>query len=136
MSTPEKTVDELTAALRQLQEEHAKELDLQEQRYQLLYEKNPTMFFTVGMDGLVLSVNEFGASSLGYSKQELLGQQVWNVFHPDDIPFVKKSVAKALRSDHKISQWEFRKIHKDGSVIWIRENVQIIRPEGEEPFLL
>ncbi len=36
-----------------------------EERYRTLYDYNPSMYFTLGADGTVLSVNRFGAAELG-----------------------------------------------------------------------
>ncbi|MDH5740570.1 MAG: PAS domain-containing protein, partial [Nitrospira sp.] len=40
-------------------------LKTSEQRYESLYEHNPFMYFTLASDGIVLSVNRFGAEQLG-----------------------------------------------------------------------
>ena len=47
-----------------------------EQRYQALYDLNPTMVFTVDHLGRVLSTNQIGAAELGYQVAELIGQPV------------------------------------------------------------
>jgi len=44
-----------------------------EQRYRFLYEKNPSMYFTMDTDGIVLSVNSFGA-------EQLIGKPVRGLF--------------------------------------------------------
>jgi PAS domain S-box-containing protein len=55
-----------------------------EERYRALYDNNPSMYFTVDGDGIVTAVNEFGAEQLGYTVEELIGQPVLEIFHPDD----------------------------------------------------
>jgi PAS domain S-box-containing protein len=55
-----------------------------EQRWQAVFEHNPTMYFIIDDAGSVLSVNPFGAEQLGYSVDELVGRSVLNVFHETD----------------------------------------------------
>ncbi|HWC51347.1 MAG TPA: PAS domain S-box protein, partial [Nitrospira sp.] len=55
-----------------LEEETRRRLEVEstlqdsEARYRLLYDNNPTMYFTLSPDGTVVSVNQFGATQLGY----------------------------------------------------------------------
>src|SRR5439155_1600265 len=45
-----------------------------EERYRVMYQDNPSMYFTVDAAGRVLSVNQFGAEQLGYAPEELEGK--------------------------------------------------------------
>jgi len=47
-----------------------------EKKYQDLYDNAPDMYFTVSPEGIVISVNQFGANQIGYSKEELIGNPV------------------------------------------------------------
>jgi PAS domain-containing protein len=47
-----------------------------EERYRALYEENPSMYFTLGPGGTVVSLNRFGAEQLGYTVEELVGEPV------------------------------------------------------------
>jgi len=98
-----------------------------EERYRTLYEDNPSMYFTVDQDGIVLSVNKFGAEQLGYTVEELLEQSVLTVFHPEDRDSVLKQLNSCLQSPNEISQWEFRKVRKDGSIMWVEETARAVR---------
>ena len=102
-----------------------------EERYRALYENNPSMYFTIDAQGAVLSVNRFGTEELGYSSEELQGNSVFTVFHPDDRDAVLEEFTKCLQHPMQVAHWEFRKIRKDGSVIWVREAARAVRtPEG------
>ena len=52
-----------------------------EERYKLLYDDNPTMYFTLNKEGLILSANKFGCEQLGYTQNELIGMNVIYLFH-------------------------------------------------------
>ena len=54
-----------------------------EQRYQTLYDLNPTMFFAIDRKGIVLSANEIGATELGYGVAEMVGQPIWRFYPPE-----------------------------------------------------
>jgi len=84
------------------------------------------MYFKISEDGIVLSVNQFGAEQLGYTIDELVGESVLNVFYPDDRVTVQKRLAKCIKHPRHVAYWEFRKIRQDGSLMWVKENVRVI----------
>ena len=103
---------------RKVSEEALKE---SEARFRILYHDNPAMYFTVDPAGVVKDVNQFGASQLGYEPDELVGAEVLDVFHPDDRQAVREQLNSVLLRKGEPTVWEFRKVRKDGSVIWVRE---------------
>lgn len=108
-----------------------------EERYRILYEKNPTMYFTVDPEGTVLSVNQFGASQLGYAIEELVGRSVLQVFYEEDRPKVVAQLVSCLQNPDQIGHWELRKARKDGSIIWVRETACIVQnTDGNTVFLI
>ncbi len=80
------------------------------------------MNFTIDREGIVRAVNSIGAEHLGYSAGELIGQPVLNVFYPEDRKSVLAQLKKCLNNPNKVHTWEIRKVKKDGSLIWVREN--------------
>lgn len=102
-----------------------------ERRYHALYEDNPTMFFTLAIDGTVLSVNQYGAAQLGYAPHELIGRSVLDVFHRSDRAQVLEQLAACLTKVTKTITWELRKVRKDGTVLWVRECARAVPdPKG------
>jgi two-component system, LuxR family, sensor kinase FixL len=103
----------------------AQELHSDERQWQEVFEHNPAMYFMVDASGIVLSVNAFGASQLGYAASELVGQSVLNlVFEEDDREFVRRKMSLCLETPERSSTWEVRKRRKDGTMLWIRENAR------------
>ncbi|MFB9266793.1 PAS domain S-box protein [Bradyrhizobium erythrophlei] len=98
-----------------------------EAQWQEVFEHNPVMYFMVDGTGTVLSVNTFGAAQLGYSVGELLGQSVLKVFAAEDRPMVLSNVATCLDGIGQPHSWEIRKVRKDGSRLWVRENAKAVR---------
>ena len=102
-----------------------------EQRYHALYEDNPTMYFTLAIDGTVLSVNRYGAGQLGYAPHELMGRSVLEVFHRKDHAQVLEQLAACLTNVTKTMTWELRKVRKDGTTLWVRECARAVPdPKG------
>lgn len=107
-----------------------------EDRYRALYEENPSMYFTLATDGTVLSVNQFGARQLGYAAEELLGRSVLTLFHDDDRPRVHNSLTALLAHPDRVGHWEFRKIRKDGTVLWVKETARVVHHDRGAPVVL
>ena len=108
-----------------------------EERYRALYEDNPSMYFTLDAEGTILSVNRFGARQLGYEAVDLAGRSVLSIFCEADKEAAAKHLADCLRTPAQISQWEIRKVRKDGGVMWVRENARAVRdPEGKTVVLV
>ncbi len=106
------------------------------EKYRVLYEDNPTMYFTVARNGKVLSVNRFGAMELGYSPEELVGQPVLSVFHPEDKEAVRKQLEHCLENTDRVVTWEFRKVRKDGGVLWVKEAARALRQANGQDIIL
>jgi PAS domain S-box-containing protein len=107
-----------------------------EAQWREVFEHNPVMYFMVSPTGIVMSVNSAGATQLGYTAEELIGQSVLNVFFEEDREVVKGHVATCLGDLGHSHSWEIRKIHKDGRVIWVRENAKAVRRSGNDAIIL
>lgn len=102
-------------------------LQTSEERYRVLYQENPCMFFTVDAAGTVVSVNHYGAQQLGYQVEELIGQPVINVFYEPDKATVLEAFRACLGAPNQVAHWKFRKTRKDGSVLWVKETARPIQ---------
>lgn len=90
------------------------------------------MYFTIDKKGVVKSVNSAGAEHLGYSETELLGQSVLNVFYPEDRKIVLAQIQECINTPDEVHTWEIRKVKKDGSLIWVRENAKSTHSGGRK----
>ena len=115
----------------------AQELHGSERQWREVFEHNPAMYFMVDASGIVLSVNTFGASQLGYAASELVGQSVLNlVFEEDDKEFVRRKMSLCLETPEQSISWEIRKRRKDGTMLWIRENARAMRWSPNQVIML
>ena len=104
-----------------------------EERYQNLFDNAPDMYFTVSTDGTVTSVNQSGADYLGYSKEELVGNSVWTIVYNNDLESVQKEFAEILSEKLLKSELEFRRVRKNGSILWVHERTHLNLDDKERP---
>lgn len=104
-------------------------LKTSDQRYQFLYENNPSMYFTLAQEGTVLAVNHYGADQLGYSQEELTGQSILRLFDAHDHQTVLEQLSICASNPTKLFHWEIEKIRKSGTRLWVREHARAIQDE-------
>ena len=121
-------VSSLTAKLSKV----AEELRQGEAQWREVFEHNPAMYFIIDPGGTVLSVNAFGAAQLGYTVNELVGQTVLNVFFEEDREVVQKHFSVCLANLGQSNSCEVRKIRKNGTVLWVRENAKALRRSDKQ----
>ena len=120
---------ELISLVKTLQdklEQSGRENPLSENEHTDFFDNAPDMFFSIHPNGRVLSVNAFGAKNLGYFEEELIGQEVWKVVHKEDLSRIKNRISEILQKKIVKSELEFRKIRKNGTVIFVHEHTQLI----------
>ncbi len=105
-------------------------LRFSEARYRALYCDNPMMIFTLDADFTILSANPFCAAHLGYSIDELEGMSALQVFHKNDRVAVTGELRNCLQNPGRVYQWQFRKIRKDGGLLWVEETAQAVYDLG------
>lgn len=125
----------VTGLVRRLQAARSERRDSEEQ-WKAAFENNPTMYFMLDASGIVLSVNQLGATQLGYSADELIGRPVLNVFHEADREAAQRNAAACLEQSGRAISWELRKIRKDGSMLWVRETARAMLMKGRPVVLI
>ncbi len=97
-----------------------------EARYRAIYQGTPSIYFVLDAEARVLSINEFGAESLGYTVEELLGKHAGMVVHEDDREETVQRFHIGMGDPDKITYWELRKVCKNGNVIWVKDTMRVI----------
>ncbi|MEY9110167.1 PAS domain S-box-containing protein [Bradyrhizobium yuanmingense] len=105
-------------------------------QWQQVFEHTPVMYFMVDPAGTVINVNTFGAEQLGYTPAELIGRSVLDVFLAEDRATVRACVALCLKTLDQSHTWEIRKVRKDGSKLWVRENAKAMLRANGGPIVL
>lgn len=96
-------------------------------RYRVLYEDNPSMYFIADSQGMILSVNRFCVEQLGYGETELVGRSVFDIFLPEDQAMAHQQFLTCLQSPRQTVQIEARKVRKNGDVLWVRESASAVQ---------
>jgi PAS domain S-box-containing protein len=104
-------------------------LKTSDQRYQFLYENNPSMYFTLTQEGTILAVNHYGADQLEYNQEELVGDSILRVFDAHDHQTVLEQLNICASNPAKLFHWEIQKIRKSGVRLWVREHALAIQDE-------
>jgi two-component system CheB/CheR fusion protein len=119
------------------QERTATELRTSDNRFRLFYDSTPSMFFTVDRAGIVRSLNAYAERRLGYSTSELLNKSVLSIVHPDDQNAVMNHLAACFDDPGEVRGTAFRKVCKDGSIIWVKETTRVgDSPDGASAYIV
>ena len=97
-----------------------------------LYNYIPTVCICVDINGNILSVNQFGAESLGYSPEELTQRHITSLFAPLDQQKLSDGLSNLLRerSVHKIVNWELCLHCPNSDIIWVKVVARILPGEN------
>jgi PAS domain S-box-containing protein len=107
-----------------------------EARYRALFRDNPTMIFTLDAEWKILSANPMCTGQLGYRLDEMEGRSGLEFFHDDDRPAVAEQLRNCLRNPGRVHHWQFRKVRKDGGLLWVEETAEAVYDLKGEPNVL
>ena len=110
-----------------------------EARYRSLIDRLPAVVYIdgVGEADSMVDVSRSVHDLLGITREEWLSScEMWrDILHPDDRDRVIASSDRCVRTGEPFHE-EFRAIHRDGRVLWIREDAILVRDErGSAPVL-
>ena len=88
------------------------------------------------LDQQWISVNQRYCEITGYSREEILQQNVEDLTHPDDAPANLEFIRRIRSGELPEYKIEKRLIRKDGNVIWVNLTVSIVRSATGDPLYL
>jgi PAS domain S-box-containing protein len=110
------------------------ELRDSEERYRFLFERNLAGVFRSTLGGKMLECNRAFAQMMGYaSPAEVLAQPAI-AFHED--ARAREAFLEQLGREGSLVNHEMKLRRKDGSLIWVIENVSVLHAEGESEVIL
>lgn len=89
----------------------------------------------VGIDGAISKVNSAFCRILGYTTEELLGTNYFDLVAQEDKKASKDSLATFF-SDHKSFSGEVKLIHKSGKIIMILKQITYLKNEAGKPLII
>ena len=120
-----------TAPKRARAKEAARPEAAREARYQLLFERNLAGIYRSTLDGRILDCNDSFARLLGCANREEALRSTALEFYRD--PRERVGALEKLRRAGHLDNYELRLKRRDGSPLWLLENVSLVRTdEGEE----
>ncbi len=122
----------LISAITELTGLHFERRDSQEM-FENLATNSPVGVYIV-QDGKYEYVNPQFSEFSGYSEDELLEMDAFNLVAPEDRPTARNNAIQMLKGERH-TPYEFRVLHKDGSVRWAVESVSSIQYNGRRATL-
>lgn len=103
-----------------------------EERYRRIYDQAIVGISQADLTGLIIEANERFCEIVGRSPAELLTLRMQDITHPDDLPdnllLFRRMVAEGTSFEI-----EKRYIRPDGSHVWVRNYVSIVRNAAGQP---
>jgi PAS domain S-box-containing protein len=90
------------------------ELSRREAHFRSLTEKSSDIVTVFGADGTILYESPSVERFLGYKPDEMVGANVYDYVHPDDLPRLRRLVESALETPGALLVVEYRVRHKEG----------------------
>lgn len=104
-----------------------------ERRFRTLFEHAGFGIALINPDGRVLDMNKAGLAILGYSLDEIRALSVTDYTHPDDVQRTSHSFRELREGQRNYFELTKRYLRKDGSLVWGRQTVSLVRKENGEP---
>jgi len=95
--------------------------------YKVLYEESPAIYFVLDAESTVLAINWMGAVQLGYAVEEVEGRSILSITHPEDRDRLEQQIRDCGTENCTLSFQEFRKLRKEGGVLWVREVARTLK---------
>lgn len=95
-----------------------------EARFRNLFERNLAGVYRTTLDGRVIDCNESFARILGHASREEVRSRPGDVFYPDRSD--REAFLRRLRERGALTNSEVCLRKKDGSVVWVLENVHLL----------
>ncbi|KAA3614710.1 MAG: PAS domain S-box protein [Calditrichaeota bacterium] len=117
-----------------LNKKAAMDLAKKEEQYRILFDLSPSGIVLEDAEGVILEVNPAYCESVGYTKEELIGNNVKMLTHPDAINNVSENISRLIAGETLVHTEKSCK--KDGSACYMELNEKkIVLPNGDDGVL-
>jgi len=112
-------------------------LGASELRFQATFEQAVIGIIHADLNGGFVRANDKVCEIFGYTREEMLRQNVGSITHPNDYPNSYEKLELLKCGDITSNQSQRRYLKKDGTVIWVALNVSLAKTsDGEDPYLI
>jgi PAS domain S-box-containing protein len=105
-----------------------------EEKYRILFEHTGEALF-VAQDARIVFQNPRSTELLGYSAEEFQSKPFFDFIHEDDREIVTDHHIRRLRGEKLPDRYNFRIIHKNGSILWAELNAVLFQWNGRPAVL-
>ncbi|MDE3057676.1 MAG: PAS domain S-box protein [Bacteroidota bacterium] len=107
-----------------------------EQQYADLFEHSPDMYHLVNREGVIISCNQTEVQTLGYSKAELIGQPLSQLYPKEFRANLMHTLRNAFEARQEIRDVEEQMMKKDGTAIEVSVNTSLVYDASNAPVLM
>jgi two-component system sensor histidine kinase/response regulator len=108
-------------------------LEEAEERFRRAFDDAPIGMALVGLDGSWLRANASLCQILGYEESELLKLKFQDLTHPDELEASNEWVRGLVEGEYRSFAHEKRYLRKDGTAVWTKLSVSLVRDAGGVP---
>ena len=124
--------EKIAAAEREVAESarHVAALQASEQRFHSAFTRAAVGMVLVSRECRILQMNEALSHQLGRTENELVGEDLAQIVHADDIDMIRTEIGGLLRGDAAKFSTELRCLHGSGEAVWVAANGALFSAEG------
>lgn len=111
-------------------------LQASEERFRATFEQAAVGIAHVAPDGKWLRVNQKLCEIVGYTSEELRQKTFQDITYPEDLQSDLDSVRQILAGEIPTYSMEKRYIRRDGSLVWIKLTVSLVRSDGKPKYFI
>lgn len=111
------------------QTKYVKQLQALEERFRLAFEDNMAPMIFTDLNDRVFAANDAFCTMIGFSREEVLGQDSTPFTYPEDIGITEDSHQRILRGEVGQSRYVKRYVRKDGRLIYVEVSRSPARDE-------
>ncbi len=104
------------------------------EQYRYLVNNILDVIVEIGSDGTIIYCSPQTFKLFGYQPEELIGLNVFNFFHPEDLPIIIKKLEEAINKG-ELRSAEYRTRHKDGHYISVSAKGGAFKESGNLRFI-
>ncbi len=107
-----------------------------EERYIDLFENSPDMYHLVNRDGVIISCNQTESQILGYSKSEIIGNQLALLYPEEMREKIQSVIRESFQFRKEIRGSEEQMVKKDGTLLEVSVNTSLVYDSNGSPVLM